>query len=422
MNGGSGDDGRAERGNESMHAFQRNVPLLAVGQAVLVSGMSLVIASSALVGAILAPHASWATLPLAVLYITMMATIFPAAEIMRRRGRRFGFRLAAGVGALGAGLAGTSIVQAHFAGFVVGIGLIGVFSAFGNYLRFTGADIVAPPDKGRAIAYILAGGVVAAFIGPGLAQVARDWIADAAFAGAYFSLVGFYVLAFVGFSLLALPPPVPTSSTPADAPRPLPIVAAQPRFRLALFAAMIGYGVMSLLMTATPLAMHAHQHSFDDIAFVIQWHVLGMFAPSFLTGRLIRRFGAIQIMLAGAMLGLACVALNLLGTHVGHFWLALVLLGISWNFLFIGATGLLTETYRAGEQARVQALNDFAVFSTVAVASLSAGVLHHAFGWQVVNIGVIPLLMFVVVSIARLPAAERRMVAKLPVESSIGRE
>lgn len=171
---------------------------------------------------------------------------------------------------------------------------------------------------------------------------------------------------------------------------------------------MLGYGVMSFVMTATPLAMNHHQHPFDDTSFVIQWHVLAMFVPSFFSGYLINKFGKLPIMFVGGLLGLACVFINLNGQTVTHFWIALMCLGVSWNFLFVGATSLLTETYRESEQGKAQALNDFVIYTTVAIASLSAGALQHQFGWQTVNKGVVPLLLIALLSIVYLAFSARK--------------
>ena len=178
-----------------------------------------------------------------------------------------------------------------------------------------------------------------------------------------------------------------------------------------MLAAAIGYGVMMLVMTATPLAMHHHAHAFDDTAFVIEWHVLGMFAPSFFTGRLIHRFGTANILLAGVVLNLLCVVVNLLGTGMPYFWTGLVLLGVGWNFLFVGGTTLLTETYRVEEKAKVQAFNDFTVFTVVTAASFSAGALQHQFGWEMVNIGVLPPILVVLAAVLWLKARPRAVTA-----------
>ncbi len=183
--------------------------------------------------------------------------------------------------------------------------------------------------------------------------------------------------------------------------RPLREIVRQPAYQTAVLCAALGYGTMSLVMTATPLAMHQHAHGMADTSFVIQWHVLAMFVPSFFTGKLIDSWGSEPIMLGGALFGLLCVAINLLGTSVWHFWLALVLPGLSWNFLFIGGTTLLTQCYRSAEKARVQASNDFTVFTTVTLSSLSAGALQHRFGWETVNLGVLPLLLIVLLALLR---------------------
>jgi MFS family permease len=189
--------------------------------------------------------------------------------------------------------------------------------------------------------------------------------------------------------------------------RPLASIAAQPVFVVALVGGMFGYGLMSLVMTATPLAMHAHDYPFGDTAFVIQWHVLGMFAPSFVTGHLIRRFGVLQVMLTGVLLIALCAMTNLAGTALVNYSVALALLGVGWNFLFIGSTTLLTEAYRPEEKARAQALNDFVVFTTVTMAVLSAGSLQHRLGWRAVNLGVLPLTLIPLTAIVWLMRARR---------------
>jgi len=191
-------------------------------------------------------------------------------------------------------------------------------------------------------------------------------------------------------------------------PRRIQEIARQPKFIIALICGTLGYGIMSLIMTATPLAMDHHAHHFDDTSFVIQWHVLGMFAPSFFTGFLIERFGLRTILRLGALFGFGCVAINLGGTSVWHFWTALFLLGLSWNFLFIGATTLLTETYTSSEKARTQASNDFAVFTSVTLSSLSAGALQHHFGWAMVNVGVLPLLAVIWIAIVALGKVDNK--------------
>jgi len=383
-----------------MNTFRRNVPLLATCQALMMSSTSLIITTAALVGFALAENKSWATLPLAVQFLATMFTTIPAALLMDRIGRRQGFMLASLFGVSGAVFATLAILKGKFSLFTLGTLQIGIFNGFGNYYRFAAADAVDRELKSRAVSYIMAGGVVAAFVGPNLASLTRGVIADAPFAGSYAALVSLYIMSLAVQAFLKLPSkPVAENISGPGSARPLKLIAAQPMFIVALVCGMLGYGVMALAMTATPLAMLHYDHPFSRTSFVIQWHVLGMFAPAFVTGHLIKRFGVLNIMLAGAVLGVACMAVNLAGSSVWHFWTALLFLGISWNFLFIGATTLLTETYRPEERAKTQALNDFAVFTTVALSSLSAGALQSRYGWQTVNMGLIPLLVIILASI-----------------------
>ena len=383
-----------------MNTFRRNVPLFATSQALMMSSMSLLLTSTALVGLEMAPDKSLATLPLAVIFIAVMLSSVPAAMLMERIGRKRAFMLSTFFGMAGGAMATTAIFNQSFWLFVASGILIGMFNAFGNYFRFAAADIVEPALKSKAISAVLIGGVVAAIVGPNLANLTREAVPDAIFAGSYISIIVIYFLALLTLSFLQLPSKEKIENTKRKYEgRPLLTIARQPKFIVALLCAMLGYGVMSFVMTATPLAMHAHAHSFSDTSFVISWHVLGMYAPSFFTGHLINRFGVLKIMTMGGVLGLSCVAANLLGNSVAHYWIGLTLLGVSWNFLFIGGTTLLTETYRQEERSKAQALNDFVIFTTVAVASLTAGALQYNFGWQIVNLGVIPLLAIILLSI-----------------------
>ncbi len=381
-----------------MNSFKRNVPLLAVSQALMMSSMSLIITTVALTGSMIAPDKSLSTLPLSVLFIAVMLTSIPAAMLMKKIGRKQAFLTATLFGITGGSLATFAIINNLFWVFVLGTMMVGIFNGFGNYFRFVAADSVEKDKKSKAISYVLLGGVVAAVVGPNLANYTHESIASAMFAGSYASIIIIYLLIAITLSFLKLPDTVAAIKDEGIEPRPLKVIATQPKFIIGIICGMLGYGIMSFVMTATPLAMH-HQHSFGDTSFVIQWHTLGMFAPSFFTGHLIKRFGVYNILLTGALFGFACVFVNLNGTTVNHYWAALVFLGIGWNFLFIGATTLITETYHAVERSKTQALNDFLIFSTVAISSLSAGALQHNFGWRFVNIGVLPLLVVVLFSI-----------------------
>lgn len=363
------------------------------------SGLSLVVATSALVGFALAPDKAYSTLPFASQLLATMLTSIPAGALMARIGRKAAFQLAVVFGLSAGSLCTLAILNGSFVMFLIGSICVGIFSGFGNYYRFAAADSVASVHRSRAIGYVLAGGVVAAFVGPNLANVTRDLVGGATFAGSYASLIVVYVLSLTFLSFLRLPPRVSKGPGASGSGRKLRVVARQPKFIVAVLCGALGYALMSFVMTSTPLAMQHEGYAFSDSSFVIQWHVLGMFAPSFFTGHLISRFGLLKIMSTGALAILACVSINLSGHSVTHFWIALTLLGVGWNFLFIGATTLLTETYAAEETFKTQALNDFTVFSTVAMASLSSGAIENRFGWEAVNLGAIPAIVIVLTAL-----------------------
>ncbi len=352
---------------------------------------TLLITVSALIGLELADNKALATLPLAIQFIAVMLTSIPASLIMGRWGRRFGFMGAGCIGILGAGLALMAIYQHSFILFCVATFCFGSFTAFGNYYRFTAPEVVPESKKSVAISLVMAGGVIAAFIGPNLASWSQGLLEVSRYAGAFVIVVGVYLLSIITVSFMDLPP-TPTRKKKSKNGRPLGSIMRQPIFIVAVVCATLGYGTMNLIMTATPLAMHHQQMLLSDTAFVIQWHVVAMFAPSFVTGHLINYFGIIKILLTGALCCFICVALNLLGQTLWHFWAALVCLGVGWNFMFVGGTTLLTDAYTETEKSRTQAANDFIVFTTVSVTALSSGTIHHTYGWTIVNLGVLPLL------------------------------
>ena len=376
-----------------------NVPLLSVAQALMMSCNSLMVATAALVGNNLATDKALATLPLAMQFIAVMVTSIPAAMLMQRIGRKAAFLLACGFGVGGGVLASTAILHHNFWQFVSGTFLVGVFNGFGNYFRFTAADSVELAYKSKAVSYTMLGGVVAAIAGPTLAKYSREWIDGAEFAGSYMGVIVLYVANFCVLSFLKISDRHDTKEEHVSTGRPLKAIVTQPDYVVALICGMLGYAIMSFVMTATPLAMNQLAYQFEDTSVVIQWHVMAMFAPSFFTGSLILRFGVLRIMFCGALFGVACVSINLLGTAFIHFLAALIFLGLSWNFLFVGATTLLTETYRSEERNKAQAVNDFVIFSTVSIGSLSSGALQNAYGWQAVNQGVIPFLGIIIVAI-----------------------
>lgn len=388
------------------HRMRRNVWLLSLCQALMNTGNVLLVSTSALVGYGLAPDRALATLPVALQFLATMLTSIPASLLMKHVGRRNGFLVGTALGLTGAALAAWAIVHGVFAAFCAGAALFGAFNGFGTYYRFAAADVASDEYRPTAISYVMAGGVIAAIVGPNLASWSSGWLASAHFAGSYLALVAIYTGSLIAQLFLDIPPP--NAHEAHDTGRPLRVLAQQGAFVVAVLAAAGGYGIMSLVMTATPLAMHAHAYTFHNTAFVIEWHVLGMYAPSFVTGRLIRRFGVLNVMLAGTVLYLGTVTANLTGHTLPHLWAALVLLGIGWNFLFVGGTNLLTETYRVEEKAKAQALNDFLVFTAVMVASFSAGALQYRFGWATVNLGVLVPIALVLTGILWLKWKQRR--------------
>ncbi len=374
-----------------------SVYMLAVCQALMMSGSSLLITASALVCYTLTDDKSLVTLPLSLQFLALMLTSIPASMLMGRIGRKAAFLVGSCFGILGSAVAVYAIFNHQFWLFAVGSFLIGMFNGFATYFRFAAVEVVNVINRPKAISYVMVGGVIAAFVGPNLANFGRNMFTESQFVGGFVYVTGLYILIFIVLSFIKLPPPSLDKNQGSG--RPLLQIVKQPTFIVAVICGMLGYGVMSYLMTATPLAMNHHQHDFSETAFVIQWHVLAMFAPSFFTGSIIQRFGVLKVMTTGAFLALVCVIINLTGQTVWHFWIALVALGISWNFLFIGASSLLTQTYRKEETSKTQALNDFMVFSMVTAASLSAGMFQHNFGWEMVNYGGMLFIGIILISI-----------------------
>jgi MFS family permease len=368
----------------------RNILLLSLSQACVMILTSTLLAEAALVGYALAPDKSLATLPLALQQVGVMLTTIPASLLMQRIGRKAGFSIGALFGIAGSIIALIGTLQASFWLFCLGTALNGGFSGFATYFRFAAVESASPAWKSRAISYVLAGGVIAAAVGPEMAKYTNDLLAPIAFAGSFASLIGVAIVALIILQFLDMP--VPRAEGAHDPGRPLLEIAAQPVFIVAVIGGVVGYGVMAFIMTATPLAMQACGFAFNATASVIQWHVMAMFAPSFVTGHIIARIGVLNVMLIGAGLLFACAAVDLAGIELWNFFVGLVALGIGWNFLYVGGTALLTEAYRPAERAKVQAANDFLIFGTLAFASLSSGAVVQQLGWDIVNIAPLPLV------------------------------
>jgi MFS family permease len=373
-----------------MDSTRRNVALLSSCQALLFTNNVTLIAINGLAGYVLAPDKGLATLPVTAQVIGSALSTIPASLLMQRIGRRAGFQIGSAIGIAGGALATLAIYMANFWLLCLGTMILGIYGAFGLYYRFAAADSAEPEFKAKAISLVLAGGLVGGIIGPELSKWTRN-LAQPEFLASYASLMVFCLLSMTILSRLRIPNAAATGKTVA--PRPLAAIAAQPGFIVAVTLSAIGYGVMNLLMTATPLAMGMCGHPYSAAATVISSHVIAMFAPSFITGFLIQRFGVLTIMLTGVASMFACVAIALSGIDVAHFWLSLVLLGLGWNFMYVGGTTLLTGIHRPNEKAKTQGMHDFLVFGITAVSSFSSGMLLKANGWQMLNYVALPFLM-----------------------------
>jgi len=365
---------------------RRNVMVLSICQALSMTGASLVIAISALAGKMLADDDSLATFPIAFQFTATMLTTIPASLFMGRVGRKVGFVVGQLIGICGAAVASYAIFEGNFWLFAFGSALLGSHNAFWQYYRFAAADTASENFKAKAISLVMAGGVFAAIAGPQLAKWSIDMFEPILFVGGYVAIICLSSITIIMLQGISIPKP--TSVGISVKGRPLSVIMRQPVFIVAVIAAMFGYSVMTLVMTATPLAMNFCGFGFSDTATVIQFHALAMFAPSFFTGHLIRKFGVLNIIIMGTVLNICCMAVNLAGIDFYNFWGGLVLLGLGWNFMFIGGTTLLTEAYKSEERSKVQAANDFIVFGTVSIAAFSSGALLDVFGWAAVNAGV----------------------------------
>ncbi len=380
--------------------------LLTVCQALFLTNNVTFIAINGLVGLSLAPLGWMATLPVTGYVVGAALSAMPVARLQARVGRKKSFQIGLVVAGLSAALCAFAVSIGSFWLLVAATVLAGFYSANGALYRFAGPELVQPAFKERALSWVLAGGVAGAFIGPNLASATRAWL-SVPFAGAYLALVGVAVLGLVVMSFIRFPEhvaPVPGASTG----RPLAQIARQPAFVVAIIAAALGYGVMNLLMAATPIAMAQCKHPFESAALVLEWHVLGMFVPSFFTGNLIKRFGAVPVMLVGALLNLICVAVALSGVDLMEFLVALFVLGVGWNFFYTGGSTMLTQTYRPEEKNRAQGAMDTCVFWTMALSSFSSGALITTQGWTWLNLGSLLPIALVTAALVWLALQQRQ--------------
>jgi MFS family permease len=383
----------------------RQVLLLATAQALFQTASVMVMAVGGLAGALIAPDPQLATAPIASMLLGTAAAMAPVAWLTTRFGRRAAFLLGAGLGVAGGIVAALGIWLASL--WLLGFGtfLIGLYAGSAQFYRFAAAEVSTPAFRPTAISLVLAGGIVAAIAGPELGRLGGTLL-QPAYLGSFLGLA--FTVAIAAVILVGLHVPPPAAGHGEGTPRPLAAIIAQPTYLVALFGATTGFGVMILAMTATPLAMIAHHHDLVATSRVIQAHVLGMFVPSFFTGALIARFGILPIMLAGVAILTGHIAMTLTGTGFSSYLAALILLGIGWNFLYVGATTLLTETYTSSERGRAQAANDLIIYTVGLFASLSAGAFLETLGWQALNLALLPWLALCAGSIAWLAAGKRR--------------
>jgi len=388
---------------------RRNVVLLALAQALFTSVQAMGTSATPLAGyMLLGDTEKWlATIPIFLVHLAIMGTTVPASLLMARIGRRAGFSVGAVAGVL-AGIIGTlALVRSSFPLLCLSTVLQGMQAAFFWYFRLAAADAAEPTFRPKAISLVMAGGVLAGLLGPQTAKAAVDWLQPVPFAGIYLAMAGFSL--GVGLLVQFIQIPRLSATERSAGGRRITQIARQPAYRVALAASVFGYAVMTLTMSATPLAMLACGFSFSDSATVIQAHIVGMFLPSFFTGHLIERFGVLRIIAMGGLIELGCALVNLAGVDFGNFLLANVLVGIGWNFAYVGGSSLLTTTYTPSERAKVQASHDFTVYSATATAAAVSGVLAAKAGWVVINLTAVPLMFAVSGAALWLMSQQRRI-------------
>jgi MFS family permease len=379
---------------------KRNVSLIALCQAFSMTGNVVLFTVAALVGQSLAIEKALTTLPLAILQLATMLATIPASLLMQRIGRGRGFMVGILVGTGGALLGVAAIVSQSFWEFCGATMLLGISNGFAGYYRFAAAEVAAAGWQSQAISLVVSGGVISAIVGPQIANLSKDLLPASTFSGSFVAIAVIFV-ATLGILALVEFPEFSRSQVQGEG-RPLGVIMRQPIFIVAVLGSMLGYGVMVLIMTATPLSIVADAHPFHHAASVLQLHVLGMFVPSFFTGGLIARFGTLRIITCGVLLSLLCIVINLLSSGLLSYSIALTFLGIGWNFLYIGSTSLLPQTYTPTEKAKTQAAHDFSMFGFVTIATVLSGGLFRTLGWAAVNWAGLPMMLIVLGAIVWL--------------------
>jgi MFS family permease len=399
------------------HNF-KNIAVLASCQALFFSGRTLTFFAASLVAiTMLGENLTYATFPISMMLIGTSAGTLPAAFLMRSWGRKWGFAFGSSVGAVGALIAAQAVAMDNFFLFNLGILVSGVYGGFAQQYRFAAAEIAPKHLKEKTVSIVIAMSVIGAFVGPETALLAKNWISDVPFEGTFWVLAGFNALS--GIIILNVNIPKVAKQEVGDTGRPLAAIVASPTFVIALIAALFGYMVMNFLMVVTPLTMETLEtvvFSHENIKLVIQWNVVGMFLPGFVTGHLIKKFDVVRIIAAGAAILLASVVVALNGLTFHHFLASLFLLGVGWNFTFTGGTILITEVHTLAERAKVQGINDFLVFTGLAISSLVAGSVYHFLGWNWVNYAMLPIILTILLSALWLRSIRRKEQASKHVD------
>ncbi|HEU5284145.1 MAG TPA: MFS transporter [Burkholderiales bacterium] len=383
---------------------KKNVAALAVCQGLLVTNNIAIISIGSLAGYMLATNKALSTLP-ATAYIAGGAlSTYPISLFMKRHGRRAGFTLGAGAGLLGALICTLAVAAGSFGLFCLGTFIAGSYTASGGYYRFAAADAASMGFKSRAISLVLAGGIIGGVLGPESSKFTKDLL-PVTFMGSYAAVMVFALIAIAILRLVDLP--MPTEQERSGATRPLAAIVRQPVFVVACLGAVSAYAVMNLLMGVTPLAMQMCGLPYASAALVIEWHIIGMFAPALVAGSLVHRFGALRVMGAGLLTYLACMLAAVTGQNVLHFWMSGTLLGLGWCLLYVGATTLLTDAYAPAEKAKAQGINDTLVFAVMGTSNALSGAILYRYGWNALNYSALPLLLATAIAVVWLALARR---------------
>ena len=372
--------------------MNRNLWLMAAAQGLFLTNNVLFVAVNGLVGFSLAPFSWMATLPILGYVVGGAISTGPVAASQARWGRKVSFQIGLAVAFCSTLLAAYAVAGKNFWLLVAATVISGYYSANGQLYRFAAAELAKPEYRERAVSLVLAGGIIGGVAGPNLAKWTQH-MGDAPFAAAYIALAVVALIAMVVISLVSFPPVIPKKPG-ASGGRPLSVIMRQPVFIVSTAAAALGYGVMNILMAASPIAMQICGHPFRDAVLVLEWHIIGMFAPGFFTGHLIKRFGIIPILTAGVLLNLLSIAIALSGIEVMHFLISMFLVGVGWNFLFTAGTALSLKAYQPEEKDKVQGAINFCVFAVMMITSFSSGALVTTQGWTLLNyISLIPVAL-----------------------------